>query len=337
MKILILCKASSKIGLGHLIRSKTLAYDLVKKSASIKMIVIGENVVDRLVQDIPFEVDVIPSEDKLILNDTYDVIFYDMLNLSDSVFTKIKNQSKMDVSLSPIFDQMENMDLFFNRSKYFHLPYDNPPKTYAGLEYSLISNHCIKIPTSIYEYNLEQNNFPIAISMGGGDAANKTLQVLESIKHCKVPATFWVMLGEGYSHSYSELINVIKKDTNHEIILAKANQSMWQVLKNCILAILPGGITTYEAAFAGLPTINLLEETNKKYLIQELTENGVSSMLNGFDRETMVDLNNKIEYYFNNKKELMQMHINSKNLIDNKGGARIYDDCVDCLYGLCNV
>ena len=36
-------------------------------------------------------------------------------------------------------------------------------------------------------------------------------------------------------------------------ILAKTNRSMWRVLGNCSLAILAGGVTSYEAAFAGCP------------------------------------------------------------------------------------
>src|SRR5690606_13803362 len=102
---------------------------------------------------------------------------------------------------------------------------------FASLDYAIIQENCKNIRTSAYEDNLELQHFPIAISMGGGDAANKTLSVLRSLKKCPVPATFWVMLGEGYKHSFDKLVNEIISDSKHEIILARANKSMWQILK----------------------------------------------------------------------------------------------------------
>ena len=90
---------------------------------------------------------------------------------------------------------------------------------------------------------------------------------------------------------------------------------MWQILKNCILGILPGGITTYEAAFAGLPTINLFENENQQFLIKELVENHACFNLGLMNTENLDKLNNLIEDLYVNRQKLFQMHIQSKNLI----------------------
>ena len=139
------------------------------------------------------------------------------------------------------------------------------------------------------------------------------------------------MLGEGYKHSYDQLISEIKKDSDHEIILAKANKSMWQILKNCILAILPGGITTYEAAYAGLPTLNLLENEKSYFLIKELEEKKVCLYNGKINPENIEKVNDTIEHLYHNRKELLMMHINSKQLIPNMSASNIYNKCVEIL------
>ncbi len=136
-----------------------------------------------------------------------------------------------------------------------------------------------------------------------------------------------MLLGEGYQHSYNDLINVIKKDSGHEIILAKTNRSMWQILKNCILAILPGGITTYEAAYAGLPTLNLLTDDSSRFLIRELEENEVCIYEGLINDDNLSKLNNTIEYLYHNRKKLLEMHLNTKGLIHGNSAQLILENC----------
>jgi spore coat polysaccharide biosynthesis predicted glycosyltransferase SpsG len=160
--------------------------------------------------------------------------------------------------------------------------------------------------------------------MGGGDATNKTLAVLTSLKKCKVPATFWVMIGEGYRYSFDKLVDEIRGDTFHEIILAKTNQSMWQILKNCVLGILPGGITTYEAVYAGLPTINFFESENQQFLIDELVMHNAVFNMGVYSEEKLTEVSTLIETLYYNKKKLLQMHVSTKSLIDGRGSLRIF-------------
>ncbi len=330
MKLLFICKASTTTGLGHLIRSRSFVSELLKERPGLEVdfYIIGEPLVERLLTEIKFAYTIVENEDQIPLQANYDICFFDLIPIDPNFFQKVKSRTALTVSLSPIFDKLLEVDLIFNRTKYHQqLTEFLPGQFYGGLEHSIIQSNCKKINTSVYEENLELDQFPIALIMGGGDAANKTLQFLKSLKNCTVPATFWVLLGEGYSHSYNELIEVIKKDSKHEIILAKTNRSMWQILRNCILAILPGGITTYEAAYAGLPTINMLEEDDKYYLIQELEEYEVCFYNGVINEENLDRLNRLIESLYQNKKLLLQMHINSKGLISANSPIKILEIC----------
>lgn len=333
MNILFVCKASTRIGLGHLIRSRSLANQFIEMfpNLTISFKVVGEPLVSRLLTRVKYLPEIYEDEQNVSLNGTYDLCFIDMMVASDEFFQQLQDVSRLTISLSPIFNQMSRVDLLFNRTQNHNLSEsEQPNKIYAGLKYTIIQEDCKKIKTSIYEDNLDLDQFPIAISMGGGDAANRTLDFLHSLKNCKVPATFWVMLGEGYRHSYDNLIKAIKKDSDHEIILAKTNRSMWHILRNCILAILPGGITTYEAAYAGLPTINFLHDPSKQYLIQELIDNKVCVYEGPIaDEESLVQVNKSIEHFYYERRSLMEMHLNTKNLVGRNSAKLIWDLCIE--------
>jgi spore coat polysaccharide biosynthesis predicted glycosyltransferase SpsG len=165
--------------------------------------------------------------------------------------------------------------------------------------------------------------------MGGGDANNKTLELLKGLTHCNVPATFWVMLGEGYKHSLDELTDQIRKDAKHEIILAKTNSSMWHILANCVLAILPGGITSFEAVRAGLPSINFFDTPEQEYLIKEICENNAAFNFGKYSTQTINEISLFIEQLYYNRKTLLKMHVDSKGLIDGNGAIRIIEDIIN--------
>ena len=166
----------------------------------------------------------------------------------------------------------------------------------------------------------------VAISMGGGDAANNTLQVLKSVIHLQEPTVFWVMLGMGFNHCYNELVQTTAKTPHHEIILAKTNQNMWHIMSNCVIGIFTGGLTTIESVYAGLPSINIFQSRRFRDVINpELFEKGIC--LDGGDfsdshlnnaTETLNDINK-------NRNKLWELHLTSQCLIDKKGSCRVLE------------
>ncbi len=330
MKILVLCKASANIGLGHLIRSRTFAQSLHQQGleATVDFVVVGDSLANNLLQNFLYPFQHYQEENQVTLKEQYDLAFFDTIHLAEDLLSAIKQRSKLCISLSPIFDHMGKMDLLFNRTKYIRSTYENLPiHKYLGLEYTLIQPNCTKINSLVYQANLDRVNFPIALSMGGGDAPNKTLRFLRSLKKCKIPATFWVMLGEGYGHSYDELIQEIKADSTHEIILAKTNQSMWHILSNCVLAILPGGITSYEAIYAGLPAINIVDQERSYFLIKEPEEKKACFYGGLLNDQSLMALNRQIEHLYQHREQLLDIHQSAQNLIDDRAGERIMAIC----------
>ncbi|MBI5623167.1 MAG: hypothetical protein HY924_05245 [Elusimicrobia bacterium] len=325
MRILSICKASTEIGLGHLIRSRAMA-EAASARHEVRFIVIGGEMARKLLAGCGFPAKVVPDEAGLEEHvvGTFDAAFLDMLSLGEEPMAQVRRRARLCVSLCPIFDRMAEMDLLFSRTRYSHPASEKAGvERYLGLEYAVIRKECVRIATKEYKGVLSRSTLPIAISMGGGDAANKTRRFLKSLRTCRVPATFWVLVGEGYNHSYDALINTIERDRGHEIILAKTNMSMWHILRNCVLAILPGGVTTYEAAFAGLPSVNMLEARDQSFLIRELAEAGACIDAGLVSDANLRRLNLLVERLHRDRGALLRMHERAKPLIDGKGCERI--------------
>ncbi|WPU65834.1 glycosyltransferase [Peredibacter starrii] len=324
MNLLFLCKASEKIGLGHLVRSRSLARFLSKKPGIIVDFHVIEQNFDRLSVGENISYSFFANESDHKLSKDYDLIFLDMLNVGEELFRNLKQNSKL-VLLSPVFNKINEVDFFFHRTSYHpSLASLSNVRKYAGLDYSIISDECIRIAETRYRENLNTLSLPIAISMGGGDANNKTLKLLKNLKNCKAPVTFWVLLGEGYSHSYDELVKEVTKDTTHEVILVRSNRHMWHVLQNCALGIFPGGITVYEAAYAGLPSVVIVEDDAQAYLVEELVEKGVCLTISASAESYPKSLVEVIDGIFKDRSKLLNMHASSV-CIDGHGKERIFN------------
>lgn len=327
MNISFVLKASTNIGYGHLIRSRALAnsiHSLCRKDDKVFYYVIGDKTLDNLLTNSCFEYSIFQSEDEIILSKDNlklnDIVIFDLLSVSDMLFDIVSRKAWV-VSISPIFSHMSKVDAVFHRTEYHDFSFNETTEVFKGLDYTLIQHGCKYIDTATYKKYLNEEKMSISVSMGGGDAANKSLKVIQELNKLKDNYIIWLMLGQGYKYSYDDLIEESKK-SHHEIILAKTNTSMWKVLGLSSLLLLPGGITSYEAAYAGLPTINIVENTNQIYLIQELIEKGVSDLVTCIDDGELVA---KIEYYNLNRSELFAKHLNTKGLIDGCAADRIYE------------
>lgn len=328
-RVMFLCRGSTKDGIGHVIRSRTLAASMLDK-IEIKFIIIGEPYIKNLLLNTGIDSLIVKTEQEAVPvfnRFNPDIVVFDMMYLDKKVFGLMKSNA-MSVCLSPLFSCISKVDMVFHRTEVVDDKWKSKggiPKYFCGLEYSIIPASCRRIPLEIYRHNLRQKALSIAVSMGGTDAANKTLELLSVIKHMPEKLLLWVLLGEGYSHSYQELVDLMK-DSKHEIILAKTNDSMWHILNKCSLAILAGGTTTYESVYAGLPSINTLETKQHYFIIKELIDKKVIECSGTDFKKSLDNMHHYIKKYYYNRSALLKMHMKSKSLIDGKGCSRIFEE-----------
>ncbi len=208
-----------------------------------------------------------------------DVVIFDTLRFEERSFQSIR-QSKFTVSISPIFEHLSSTDIIFHRTIEVPPEWESTeflPKVYKGLDYVLVSPGIQKVGDFSYELAIEEPKLSVGLSLGGVDEFNDTLSVLDSLKDLHQEAVFWVVLGEGYAHDVESLMAAARKN-HQEIIVVRSNETMWRILRNVSVVITAGGMTTYEAAIAGIPSITVLRNQSGRFLVSELEKGNVTQV-----------------------------------------------------------
>ncbi len=326
-RVVFICRGSASIGLGHVMRCRTIATEMMA-SADVHVITLGDATVcaHLLSPVVPLTHAHSDHEAQRIAGRMHaGVVAFDMLEFDRAAFEGIK-RTATTVCLSPIFNLLDRVDLAFTRAAsdtHRRLIASGGSAVRAGCQYTTISPHCRRVDTSDYRRGLAMDPLAVAISMGGADAPNLTLRLLEALRNVDAGMLFWVMLGEGYTHSYQKLIDCVRADRRHEIILAKTNNSMWRILSGCSVAILAGGITTFEAAYAGIPSIIALSHDKDRFLIRELIDGGACKYAGAPFENALAGMATLLGRLNRDRDELLQMHTRCKRLLDNKGPQRV--------------
>ncbi len=329
MKAIIACKGFVHTGLGHLFRSKKFAHALIDRGYDVILIAIVDDGLQAIFADIKCEVRYLSNDSEVLqvaADECPDLLVFDMLQFDVDSYQSCKDNSRYVVSISPIFNCADYLDAIFVRA-----PVDNissSVEVICGLEYTVFSEYVRRIDDHVYKNTLEKDSLSVALCMGGTDSPNKVYNVLSKlIKEVKEECLFWVLLGEGYEHSYDELVKLSKTtDSNHEVILAKTNKSMWDILDRSSIGIFAGGLTLLESVYAGLPSINIFEcRDHEKVAAKEIFELGAAINCGVIEEDSISKASKYINHFCQKRGELFQMKDACKKLIDGEGAFRIID------------
>ncbi|GMU21818.1 MAG: hypothetical protein AMXMBFR13_19070 [Phycisphaerae bacterium] len=323
MRLQIVTRGSQREGMGHLIRTRTFA-KAAQEEHAVEVIAVAPEELRSVLAELVCPLHLVPDDAGVLTHVEKfgpDVVVFDLTHIDEEVFLAVRQVPLLTASLSPVFEHMPLVDVLFTRAA------RTPPvpgvRLFAGLQYAVFSELCAPIDDATYERALARPDLPIAVCMGGADAANKTLTVVQALSGLECRSAIWVLLGEGYSHSYNALVDAVRGDRRHEVILAKTNRSMWQVMGNCALAVLAGGLTTIEAVFAGLPSINLFEKPEHWEIMQELFDAGMC--LNGglFSEQSLWRVTDTLRTLNSDRRRLIELRQRMAGALDNQGSQRV--------------
>jgi spore coat polysaccharide biosynthesis predicted glycosyltransferase SpsG len=329
LRVLIVCRGSRQDGLGHVMRARCVAAELSRR-ASVRLVVVGEAFVSTLLAGRGINHRIIASEADLpAIEREYrpHVVVFDALRIDEAVFRGLR-AGRIAVSLSPVFDRLADVDLLFHRTMHAAGDWAPGPEIRRGLDYAVIREQCLPIDEASYARSLSQDPLSVVISMGGADAHDKTLATLRALGDVPCPLLIWTLLGEGYEHSYERLVDCVRSHPQHEVILAKTSDSMWRVMQTAALAVLAGGTVTYEAAFAGLPSINVFDKAAHVFLIRELVEKGICINAGHPFEDALDVVVATVAHLEAHREELLAMHRRARGAIDGRGAARIAEEIV---------
>ena len=78
---------------------------------------------------------------------------FDLTVIDREVFDHVKQMKVSTISISPVFEWMEEIDLLFTRSD--QSPEFKNIKVYSGLEYAIFNQDTERIPDEVYQHNLK--------------------------------------------------------------------------------------------------------------------------------------------------------------------------------------
>ena len=317
MSIFILANGGEKIGMGHIMRTSVLAYELQKvfgityvvgddkefEEGAIKIKELGFHFI--------YEKDIMEH----LTND--DILIIDRYDLNEETYSYYRKVVKLlivfdDNNLLDFYD----VDMILNQNLHAKtLAYKNNKHTklLLGSKYVLLRDEFLKFKKVTLKSKLEN----ILVTVGGSDNFNITSRILREIKASDIKIN--VVIGIAFNNR-----KTLKEEfKNYKDISFYENANMPELMRESDLVISACGGTIYELAYLGVPTIGLVIVDNQEQSGNYLEENNIVKISK---IENLLKDLNKIT--FEDRKKYSEM---MKSLVDGKGKYRIVESILSML------
>ena len=331
-KILIITIASNRYGYGHLNRSLSLKSYLDKKFI-IKII----NFTDERPKDLfTFSF----TKVNKILNKSlflkYDKIILDISNneiFKEKKFIKILSLLTIEFKENIILIDSMGKEML-NNSKKIHFstlicPYffsnEFKFKQRKKVKY-LIGEKFIILPQSYKNVKIKSLNKKIEnlmISCGGSDQNQNSLKILKFLEKINIRLKINIVVGPFFSKELKLKIDNFKRNSYNKIYIYNNQKNLKKVISNSQICIISSGLTKYETASTGLPSIVFNENKKQEILNKSYEKKNLSlniGMINNLNKYKV-----KIIKLMKNSRKLKNFYIKSKKTVDFNGPQRIFE------------
>ena len=337
--LLIRVDASESVGLGHLMRCLTIAehfllknikVTVLTKSRNLKSLIINNSIELVLMpDDIKFEdelktIESLVSKKKinLILLDVNNFHSFQSLDLYDYYLKCLKKFSLFLISFEDPHNCVHSSDIviipYLDSEKQQITKRENS-KYLLGLKYYVLrSEFLVAKPAEIKK---EIKN--ILITMGGCDNNNITLKVLESLNNLNLSLT--IILGKMFENIEPKIKNILNEYKGSYKII-KNTKNISKIMSESDIAIINSGLTKYETASLGLPSVVISNNDYHSELMKDFDKYNVILHLgtvNKLKNSLVLDSVNLLSKDF---KKRQIMSANGKVLIDGYGVERIFSE-----------
>lgn len=164
----------------------------------------------------------------------------------------------------------------------------------------------------------------ILVSMGGSDPLNVTLKIAKALNLMDKPSlNLRLVIGAGFKASVKqELVSILKTfKGNYKII--EGSDNLAELMLWSDLAITGGGLTKYETAVTGTPSVIISHVDNEATMAKEFERCGSTLHLGLISEVYEEDIVKAIEKILNDYALRSEMSKRGKNMVDGKGVERI--------------
>ena len=336
MNIFFRVDSSSQIGIGHLNRCLVLANELVSSGFNTFFIsknLIGNAACDLIkdkhkllfienlsnknteLQDAISFVDVIGKYEKgIVVVDCYD--------LGELWENHIKTYAKKIVVLDDLANRRHKCDVLIDQSIL------NNKDDYLDLidgDFVFIGGNQIILRKEFWDnnfkYNQKENS--IFICMGGADPKNHSQKILEMLLSflgdfellCELNIN--VVIGQ--ANSNKGLFQKYIGNDEYKVNIFESSSNISDLMKDAKFCILSCGTMVLEACALGVPTIGVIIAENQRATAEFLYNQNSIELL----QDDLSNFKNILENIINNHNALVNLSLNTNNVIDNSAVSNI--------------
>lgn len=283
-KIVFRADGYESIGMGHIYRCITLAYQFIEHDVEI---VTNCDYIDgiRKIQQTRLPYHLVKDNEEFIdyiKNNSVDIVVNDVLNTDKEYICKLKKNVPRVVNFEDQGDGAIYADAVVNAI------YDNEPQRenlYNGFKYFVIRDEFLRATKNAF--NKDTKN--ILAMFGGSDPSNMSLRlykIFQKISETNPDVRFNIITGIGYMYK-----DELKSDEKHNIYVHNDVQLVSEFMSEADLAITSQGRTIYELACMGVPSIVLAHHVRETTHIFANLKNGFINLGVGSDNDEETIIN----------------------------------------------
>lgn len=257
-RIAFITEGGSTIGLGHVARCAALARVVAGGGASVSFLVPPDPQVLTLlrrqwadVAPVPWTTDPAAALDLLRLREA-DVVVVDGYSAGSEFLRALRSVTGQVVAVDDGADRQLPVDVVVNGGvSAERLPYRRTPDTVflLGPSYALLDQAYAELP----ERSGSERVRRALVCLGGGRSGDAVLEVLEGLDVAVGDCAVDVAAGP-FSHDWPEL-DAVAQRARHRVSIHRDRFGLRDLIVTADIAVSGGGVTLYELAATGTPTV----------------------------------------------------------------------------------
>lgn len=328
MRVLIRADGGKNIGMGHIMRTLTLAKELKKYFNVEYLCRDGSKYSDGVhkVQISGFKANIIKENNLLEELEKLkgDILITDSYDVDENYFLKTKEMFNKTIYIDDMgLYSFENLDMVINQNiNAEDLNYDLTSKTkfLLGCKYTILRDEFINLKPKLIKRKIRD----IMITCGGSDPFLLTLKMLYYIKDQQY--NFHVAIGPAFNEDY---INKLRNYETYSNIFLYYNADMKAVMEKCDVCISAAGTTLYELCAVGIPSLSIIVAENQNKVADKFNLLKIIKSLglhNDLNKEKILSEISVLNKDYSMRKEISEK---SSRLVDGKGTSRIVEKILD--------
>jgi len=325
MHLAIRVDGGPKIGYGHLIRTSTLAEELLAHNSTITVATTTPKSAESVFLD-PVDILELPSRDnpkpfvQWLAAISPDAVFTDAYPVDTTYQQEVREHAPLAV-LQDDARHAVCADVFVNGNLYAaDLEYDfvgEPPERCLGTDYVLLREE-IRVRTATEPPWREQSERAI-VMMGGSDIAELTPTVIRAFDGFDLRVD--AIVGPGCSSEQEREIHSTATACSADVRVVRNPSNLVDRMAQADFAVSTASTTTYELLALGTPIVSIPVVDNQQLISEALQKKDLATVLQPDSGPEVIK--KAIETYVDNTERRKDLRRRGRTLVDGNGSQRL--------------